>query len=321
MERLVLRFGEHCLIVSEDQQEQTGLDCIFHLELQEPLKIDVGWSNGLAWTTVTLGPPLVLNQGPQTAYTSGGPPQFRIQYEAQKRFNPLYRGIMTMGRVMSVRFLGKLEDMWREFEQASGHRLVCKLRLGVGTRSCQMYLGRAQRIQTDGEHRTYTWIPRELAAVDCNDFPSPRTKDDWEVHAREARELALLKPTSPRNEPVTGFEVDHDRFENTHRVLPIVIRALDKEIQLQFFNLLTGGFVESSHIQWTGLIMKPQRRSLRGPTTATDPSNLEFKLSPQLTATVQLDGSKECVTQVTLNVEDYRNTLKKMGEGLPPKTI
>lgn len=313
-----MRFGEHCIPICSDKQQQNDLDCIFHTEMQTSLKLSIGWSNGLHWKTIEIEP-LLLNQGIQTSCNKEKEPRFQVTYEAQKRFNPVFRGIMIMGRVTSLHFLGKLEEAWQSFVQSHGHRLVCKIRLGVGTRSCQTYLGRAQKIETnDGGERTYAWEAREgVTQEDGHGFPSPRTQDDWEIHVREARELALLKPNSPRTEPVSGVEVDHDGFENVHRVLPIALRLpLDKEVQLQFFNLLNGKFVESSHVAWT---LKPQRRSLRSASDSLGAGQLVLKVTPQFTATVHFQ--QESVTRVTLVVQDYATSLVKMGDGLPPNTI
>jgi hypothetical protein len=321
MERLVVHIANHCLVITSDNQSFGELNCLFHADIRGPLQFSVGWSNGLHWKRCET-PPLILNQGPQTCDITVGNDDggiiFRVTYEAQKRFNPLHRDIMATGFVTSIKFMGTLQEAWKLFERDHGHRIVCKLRLGVGALSCQTYLSRAQIIvtsATDGE-RTYVWRPKEDA--DGSGFPSPRTEQDWETHAREARELALLKPTSPRSEPAKGSEVDHDGFKNEHRVLPIAIRSMDKEVQLQFFNL-RGGYVESSHVAWPNL--KPQRRSLR---TAAESgtSELAMKLTPNMTAFIQYEkGANDCIKQVTLVVKDYDKTLVQMGEGLPPKTI
>lgn len=318
MERLVVHVANHCLVVTSDNQS-FELNCLFHVDIEDPvLTLALGWSNGLHWMHCKT-PLLVLNRGPQTCDTVGR--LFRVTYEAQKRFNPLRRDITATGYVTSLKFLGTLQEAWRVFERDYGHRIVCKLRLGVGALSCQTYLSRAQCIVTVEKERRYVWLSKEKSDGDADNsgFPSPRTEQDWETHAREGKELALLKPTSPRSEPVNGSQVDHDGFTNAHRPLPIAIRSMDKEVQLQFFNLLNGGYVESSHTAWPNL--KPQRRSLR---TAAESgtSELAMKLTPNMTAFIQYEkGANDCIKQIMLVVSDYQEALVKMGEGLPPKTI
>lgn len=319
-QRLVVHIGEHCFVVTNDYQYFKNLDYVFHVGVQEPLSLKLSWSNGLEWTTLYTTETLILNQGPQTTSSS----LFTVTYDAQKRFNPAYRGIMAMGRITELKFEGILQDVWNAFERSHGHRIVCKLRLGLGAQSCCTYLGRAQHIVTDNEkgNRTYTWLAAVEEGKERDAFLlSPRTQEDWETHAREAKELALIKnPTSPRSEVVA--EIDSDIFENKRRVLPVVLRDADKEMQLQFFNLLeAGNYVESSHVLWSQSL-KPERRSLRG---AKEPAGvggtLVLRLTPHMEAKVWLQKEEKSVIRISLEVQNYTKTLAQMGEGLPPKTI
>lgn len=319
--RLVVRVGEHCFVVTNDYQRFKNLECVFHVGVQEPLSLALGWSNGLEWTTLYTET-LILNQGPQTTTTTTAG-YFSITYDAQKRFNPAYRGIMAMGRITELNFDGILQDAWNAFERSHGHRIVCKLRLGMGPQSCCTYLGRAQHIVTDEKgNRTYTWLARESSKEKDAFLLSPRTQEDWETHVRETKELALIKdPTSPRSEVVA--EIDSDSFENKRRVLPVV---LHNEIQLQFFNLLGGSggnYVESSHVFWQQSV-KPERRSLRG-TKEPGGGSMVLRLTPHMEVKISLqkaaEDEKTSVVQVTLEVQDYTKTLVQMGEGLPPKTF
>lgn len=328
MSVLTVRFNEYSVTVTPETRVWPKLDWTFDMEIGQSLRLSLSWSNGLLhWKHLETQYPLILNQSPIVEF----PGFFRVTHQAKKRFNPQFRGITVVGRVTALEFTGNLEEMWREFEKHHGHRVVCMMRLGLGGRSCQAYLGRAQHIETNNDdERVYTWIPQEeekekKMGTTTTGFPSPRTQDDWETHAREAWELAQIKCVQ---KPMEENPIDNDTFENNHRALPVLFRATDKEVQWQFFNL-RGGFVESAYVPWTGLPLKPQRRSLR-PTGTTKANGMEMqlKLTPDMSATIEYGSLNESgdeeiivVTRVILRVSHYSRTLVHMGEGVPPNTV
>lgn len=328
---IVVTFFDKTLIIPRtgEKTQWKNLDWPFHLELQEMLSLDISWVTCVKMEANT---PLLLNHGSQTIDV---PPLFRVTYVAQKRFNPHYRGVIAMGTVTGIELMTTtattttgLEEAWSIFEKTYGHRVVCMMRLGLGGRSFEIYLGRAQLIETkNDDQRTYTWLPNEIEEK----FPSPRTQEDWETHNQEALELTIIRKRI--GAPVVVGVMDHDGFQNSRRVLPVFFRKRDQEVQLQFFNL-RGGYVESDYMEWPSFsIPKTQRRSLR-PTgsVAAGEGQLAMKLTPNMNMIIQfsskpkdgtIDDDDELVTikRIVLEVSNYSRTLTQMGDGLPPRTI
>lgn len=331
MRRLAVRFGSHCLVFSSSERRSwSDIDARVNMGTEDRLRLMIDWSDELHWLTLE-SPPILPNQERQTIRMGE---LIEVTYHAQKCFNPQLRCVTVVLYVDSLSLLKTMEEAWDIFEKAHGHRLVCMMRFGQGGQSYQTYLGRAQRIETNNNERIYTWLPgkddndKDTVVIESDNdgerFPSPRSQDEWMIHAREAKELALLSSRKEIASSELG-DMDHDRFVNTRRALPVSVKSSDKEVQWQFFNLHGKGFVETSHIAWSSIPLKPKRLSLRPLSNGTTKGALILKMTPETTAVVHFKRGKDqdclSVTQITLQVQDYTTTLSSMGEGLAPKTI
>lgn len=256
--------------------------------------------------------------------------ELRIQYHAQRKYDPSHQGIMMAVRIleMEICFPFGPDALWDAFAAMENHRLVARIRVGPPAQPTltQHYLGRAQTVETleFARRRTYKWLPRPLDEVSANVDLSPRDAGDWEGHAREARELQRISGrgsmvyVTPRGLDTTkdnnDDDMDNEAWSNGRRVLPVRLRAQDGGLKVQVFNL--GGandvpYAESCYLRWESFV---------GGT-----GKLETELTPHLKLTVHYEkvtgDATIQVTQLVLDARNYSQMLRHMGRNQGAKTV
>jgi hypothetical protein len=319
----------------ENPARWKDLDWSFRLPVNEPLTFELWWwkQGILPGAAEFLAPWLRIHTLINTmdrALTHTLPyGELRIQYHAQRKYDPKYEGILLAGKViaMEICFTFGPNAFWNAFATMERHQIVARIRVGPPTQTplAQQYLGRAQLVQTleFARHRIYKWLARAPDEAVCGS--SPRDSKDWESHAREASQLQRISGrrgsvyVTPRpHASCADEEMDNDAFSNPRRMLPLVLRPQDGGIKVQLFNLGTDGgdvpYADSCYLRWESF----------GPTKG-GAGSLTTDLTPHMKLTIYFSseggGGEVQITSLVLDARDYSQAFCHMGQSQGAKTI
>lgn len=320
------------LLDEQSSLEWNGLNWSFSLPVGEKAEFQLWWWNEhflAPWLRLHI--PVVPSEKSAAVTLPYG--ELRIHYYVQRKYDTARESVIVVGRIlaMELSFLFGPEAFWNAFAVMERHQLTARIRVGRPTQPplAQPYLVRAQTIQTSefARRRTYKWLPRALEDIKEGSI-SPRDAQEWEGHAREAKELRrisgrnVLTHVTPRALPsLSPEEMDNDAWSNTRRVLPITLRARDGGIKVLVFNVgaSTEGdvpYAESCYLRW---------ESFAGGKEGV----VQTDLTPHLKLTIHFERcAKEAkeeefiqITQLVLDVRDYSQMLRHMGRCQGAKTI
>lgn len=241
----------------------------------------------------------------------------RLYWTVEERYSASYDARMTNVHVHGLEIADwNRRAAWAHFASCEGHQVVAMIRLGHSAASHQVYLGRAQRIETLGHIRRYYYAPRQ--SEDGEDLTWQPA--DWASHVQQAWELERIRglsrvSLSPRTaSAVRATPMDNDAFHNDRRVLPVRVRPQDSSVQCQFFNLRDERpcVLETQHLVWQDMAHSLHVHSMRLTLTAL--------ISLTLRYTVDADGVI-ILTELELEARQYRRALALMGAAEGPRTI
>lgn len=201
-----------------------------------------------------------------------------------------------------------------------GHKITCLLQsMHKGVRSRpRLYLGRAQRIQTNGTSRVYTWMtassPRtasrvahyteDLRLIDCQAQAVHKRVAQLSAHNQNRRTFEALV-----------YVPDNDELGNVVRKLPAV-QTYEERMHVTFYNFKAappyGPSSASVELVWTDYVSAYKRTVSLG--LPEDVIVLERPLSVPhanvcITFSMSDDYTQVCIRAIALRASDFEQTL------------
>lgn len=310
--------SHHPPVVIHASGHERGTDWALLVGTADALHVTLSWEGpefSAIWLTLDAWKSF-LEANAQEWPLPGDAGTLKVQWTARQQYSTDYKAYVVSVRVDSVEVCGwDRHAAWRHFVDSEGHQVVAMLRLGRGGRSSQMYLGRAQSIETASQVRRYFWTLPEVSKAE-EQIWEPQ---DWAAHVQQAWELERIRglskvSLSPRTaDVVRQAPMDNDAYRNERHALPVTLRAQDECLQVQFFNLRDTHpcALETDHLAWgtfTG--------------TGSFVHSVRLALSALMSLTLRYTQSEGNVQIVGIELEarHYKRALALMGLAEGPQT-